>query len=265
MKIDFRRKKNRFIFIGFIFLFNLTQNMKHILLALVAFIFVSFGNNLSAQDGDDTGYDNYYDYEDSSEYEEGYEGYEDYDGYDPYGEEEKPKKPEKKPYVRIVMPYDTITELITYTGIVEQQDSYYDSLYLRAKRYLMNRFSLKDKDFKETAIEMDKIIMTLNLPYEVPRNKFVKENVGNLEFKLALRFKDGKYKYVIDHLKHVMPPNNSGSTQFNYAYLEYYMSHEKNIIYNDQLLRAADKQINSLIGEIKLALKEPVIIDEDDW
>ncbi|MDX5321552.1 MAG: DUF4468 domain-containing protein [Bacteroidota bacterium] len=215
---------------------------------------------------DGTGYDNYYDYESNPDSTE--DPNQDYDAYDPYYGDEgdnKPKKPEKKPYVRITMPFDTITELITYTGIVEQEDSYYDSLYLRAKRYLMGKFDLKDKDFKESALNMDKIIMTLKLPYNMQVNKFKTEQVGNLEFKLALRFKDGKYKYDIDHLKHVMPENAAGKTQPEYAYLEYYMRAERNIIYNDLLLRAADKEINSLIGEIQKALREPVLIDEDDW
>lgn len=215
---------------------------------------------------DNGGYDNYYDYEsnpDSTETDP-YGGYEDYDNYGT-DDEDKPKKPEKKPYVRIQMPYDTLTELIHYTGIVEQEESYYDSLYIRAKRYLITKFSLKEKDFKESETTMDKIVMTLQLPYHMQKNKYVKEHVGNLEFKLALRFKDGKYKYDIDHLKHVYPENASGTSLPEYAYLEYYMRAERNIIYHDLLLRAADKEINSLIGEIRKALKEPVYIDEDDW
>jgi len=241
--------------------------MKQNLLAISTLIVLLFGgSNVFAQyEDDNTGYDNYYDYEsgpDSAQ--DPYE--DDYDAYDPYyGDEEVKPKKVKKPYVRITMPYDTITEMITYTGIVEQEDSYYDSLYLRAKKYLMSKFELKDKDFKESAINMDKIIMTLKIPYQMQRNKYVTEDVGNLEFKLALRFKDGKYKYDIDHLKHVMPENAAGITQPEYAYLEYYMRAERRVLYNDLLLRAADKEINSLIGEIHKALKEPVFIDEDEW
>ena len=229
-----------------------------------AFVFFGAGNVFAQYEDDNGGYDNYYDYESNPD--SAYDPYQGYDNYDNYGEEEETqKKPEKKPYVRIEMPYDTITEMIHYTGIVEQPDSYYDSLYIRAKRYLISRFSLKEKDFKESATTMDKIIMTLQLPYHMQKNKYVKEHVGNLEFKLALRFKDGKYKYDIDHLKHVYPENASGSSTPEYAYLEYYMRSERNIIYYDLLLRAADKEINSLIGEIKNALKEPIYIDEDDW
>ncbi|MBI1221904.1 MAG: DUF4468 domain-containing protein [Bacteroidetes bacterium] len=242
--------------------------MKNTVFALSALFLLIIGSSkASAQYEDDgTGYDNYYDYEQNPDSTQ--DGYDGYDQYDPYygSEEDQPKKkPEKKPYVRITMPYDTITEMITYTGIIEQEDSYYDSLYLRAKKYLISKFDLNDKDFKESAINMDKIIMTLKMPYEMQKNKFVTESVGKLEFKLALRFKDGKYKYDIDHLKHLLPENAAGRTQPEYAYLEYYMRAERNIIYNDLLLRAADKEINALIGEIKKALREPVIIDEDDW
>lgn len=252
-----------------IFSLRITPTMKHGLFAIAALFLLTIGSSTAyAQYEDDgTGYDNYYDYEDNPDSTQNDDYNDGYDEYDPYygQEEDKPKKPEKKPYVRITMPFDTITELITYTGIVEQEDSYYDSLYIRAKRYLIGKFDLKDKDFKESAVNMDKIIMTLKLPYSMQKNKFVEENVGNLEFKLALRFKDGKYKYDIDNLKHLMPENAAGKTQPEYAYLEYYVRSERNIIYNDKLLRSADRQINTLIDEIKKALREPVIIDEDDW
>jgi hypothetical protein len=216
-----------------------------------------------SQTEEDSGYDNYYDYEnpDSSE---------GYDEYDPYYFEEKndaPKKPEKKPYVRIEMPYDTITELITYTEVVEQEEeySYIDSLYLRTKKYLIQKFKLNEKDFKESAASMEKISLTLNMPYLVQRNKYVAEPVGQLEFKLTFRFKDYRYKYLINNLKHNLPPGASGSREKEYVYLEYYMRSDKNIIGNDRLLRAANHEINKLIKEFKKFLKDPVIIDEDDW
>lgn len=247
-----------------IFSLRFWSTMKPNIIALSALFLLIIGspNVFAQEEGDNTGYDNYYE-PDSTENPSEYG----YDDYDPLNEDagDDPKKEEKKPYVRITMPFDTITELITYTGIVDQEESYYDSLYLRAKRYLMNKFKLNDKDFKESAVGMDKIIMTLNLPYHMQKNRYVVQEVGKLEFKLAMRFKDGKYKYDINQLKHLIPENAAGKTQPQYTYLEYYMRAEKSVIYNDLLLRAADKQINSLIGEIQKALKEPVIIDEDDW
>lgn len=240
---------------------------RKIVTILSAAALLTLGSPLFAQYEDDTnGYDNYYDYESTDSTADPYADY-NYDNYDPVGTSDKPKKPEKKPYVRIEMPYDTITELITYTEVVVQDESYYDSLYWRAKRFLKTNFSLKDKDFKEAEEKnnMEKIIMTLNLPYEMKKNKYVTENVGKLEFKLALRFKDGKYKYDIDHLKHNMPENASGSSTPEYVYLEYYSKAERNIVYHDQLLRSANRIIIKLINDIKKALKEPVIIDEDDW
>lgn len=261
-----RLKKNlNNIVDSYIFSLRFWTTMKPSLIALSALFLLIIGspNVFAQEEGDNTGYDNYYESNPDSTGNPSEYGYDDYDPF--VEEDDDKKKPEKKPYVRIVMPYDTITELITYTGIVEQEESYYDSLYLRAKLYLMTKFNLKDKDFKESAVGMDKIVMTLNLPYHMQKNKYVVQEVGKLEFKLALRFKDGKYKYDIDQLKHLMPENAAGKTQPQYTYLEYYMRSEKTVIYNDLLLRAADKQINSLIGEIKKALKEPVIIDEDDW
>jgi len=228
-----------------------------------------FGSTASAQYEDDpNNYDNYYDYDTTQNTNDNYDqGYDNYDNYDDYDQKpEGNKKAEKKPYVRIEMPYDTLTELITYTEVIVQEESYYDSLYWRAKRYLKQKFDLRDRDFdEESEKNMDKIIMTLQIPYMMKPNKFSEKEVGKLEFQLALRFKDGKYKYDIDHLRHNMPENAAGSTQPEYVYLEYYMRAERNIIYHDKLLRSADRQINVLIKEIKKALREPIIIDEDDW
>ncbi len=212
------------------------------------------------QEGD--GYENYYDVPNPDSTgeevysEEYYEGEED---------PTKPKKKERKPYVRITMPYDTITELITYTDVVIQDESYIDSLYLRSKKYLMEKFKLSEKDFKESAKDMDKLIFTVSVPYYMQKNKYVKEEVGTLQFRLTLRFKDGKYKYVIDNLRHNMPANAAGARKAEYVYLEYYMRHDKNIIHNDLLLRAADAEINKIVKEIKKALREPVLVDEDEW
>lgn len=236
-------------------------------LLLLAVIFVGLGasTKLSAQDsggfyeeevpsGDSSQSDEYYD--------PNFEG----DEYNPDGtlKEDAPKKPEKKPYVRIVMPYDTISELITYTEIIEQPDSYVDSLYLRAKKYLERYGKLKQKDFTEDLL-YEKIVTDVTVPLVIRVNKYSKVRNGDLKFKLTIRFKDGRYKYDVNNLVHLLPPSNLGKKTQQYVYCEYYMTSTRNIIGSDQILRAADFQVQKIIGEIKKALKEPVLVDEDDW
>ena len=61
----------------------------------------------------------------------------------------------KKPYVRFVPPYDSLRELIFYEGIVEDEECETcteDSLFMRAKRYLMKRYGTKEyKKFVESS------------------------------------------------------------------------------------------------------------------
>lgn len=226
--------------------------------ALLFIGLVSFSFQAVAQVEGEEGYDNYYNPDSTG-------GEEDYSETNPddYNEDGSSKKPDKKPYVRIVLPYDTLTELVTYTNIVEQPDSYLDSLYLRSQRYIMQKFKLDEKAFKESSKDMEKIIMTLNMPFHMKINKFVVQQSGTLEFQLALRFKDGKYKYKIDHVKHNLP--GKGTKPGDYVYIEYYMNSARNIVGNDKILRAADAEINKVINEILKALQEPVTVDEDDF
>lgn len=229
---------------------------------LFSFLLLGSGiNALHAQvEEDQTGYDNYYN---TPGAENGDSTAAEYD-FDDENEVTK-KVAEKKPLERITMPFDTITELITYVGVVEQEDSYYDSLYLRAMKYMMQRFNLSNKDFKTSKADMNKISMVVTMPLEIQMNKFVKENNGELQFELKFWFKDGKYKYEIDHLRHNLPVMASGSRTVDYVYLEFYMKSDKNVVNNDKLLRAANDQVNLVVKEIKKALREPKTKDEDEW
>lgn len=185
--------------------------------------------------------------------------------------DQKEKKPEKKPYVRIVMPFDTITELITYTGVVEQTDSYVDSLYERAKNWIAAKWGggvkkgrqTMEKKFAEDVL-YDKFKISLIVPLMVKVNPWNAVRNGDLQFTLEMRFKDGKYKYKFTNLVHILPVANNRKEP-EYVYCEYYKGAEKNIVYSDRVLRGADAQINKMVEEIKKALKERIEIDEDDW
>jgi hypothetical protein len=239
-------------------------NNKTIKAVAFLFSFLLLGaciNILHAQvEEDQTGYDNYYT---TPAAENGDSTAVEYDLGD--GKDGAKKAAEKKPLERITMPFDTTTELITYVGIVEQEDSYYDSMYLRAMKYMMERFNLTNKNFKTGKADMNKINMVVTMPFEIQMNKFVKENNGELQFELKFWFKDGKYKYEIDHLRHNLPITASGSRTVDYIYLEFYLKSDKNVVNNDKLLRAANDQINQVVKEIKKALREPKMKDEDEW
>lgn len=185
------------------------------------------------------------------------------------GSDDEPKKPEKKPYVRIVMPVDSITELITYDSIIEQTDSYYDSLYLRAKRWVTAKW-YADKKQKELVkvftddVLYEKFKVKVKLPMRVRYNKFSSNEYGQVEFNLTMRFKDGKYKYHVSNMIHLLP-ETSDKKDINYVYLEFYMKSEKNVVNYDRYLRAADAAVRKMVVDMTKAMREPVEVDEDDW
>jgi len=184
-------------------------------------------------------------------------------------EEEEPKKQQRKPYVRIKMPVDTIAEMITYDSVFIQEESYYDSLYLRAKRFINERWfkGEKQKNLAKIYIEdqeYEKFKVKLTMPLRVRYNKYSSDEYGEVEFVLTMRFKDGKYKFTATNFVHLLP-ETSNKKDINYVYMEFYMKSERNVVTYDRYLRAADFAVKGVMKDLAKAMREPVEIDEDDW
>lgn len=183
-----------------------------------------------------------------------------------YTEDEPQEKtkvdPLLKPYERITLYVDSATNLITYYGIIEQEESGSDSLYLRAKRWASTVLG------KEIKVEVDKRNQKLTYIGSIPAyayvNKYSKRPIGKFEFKITFLIKEGRYKYQITNLVHesVKPAEGGKSTR---NYFEYYYTCTTKVRENDIILRNADKDINLMIDGIIAAMREPVIVDEDDW
>jgi hypothetical protein len=178
------------------------------------------------------------------------------------GGEGAPTGPTAKPYERIVLYIDSATNLITYYGVIEQEESGSDSLYIRAKRWANKTFG------KEIKVEVDKRNQKLTYIGTIPAyayiNKYSKRPLGTFEFKMTFLIKEGRYKYIITNLVHesVKPADGSKSTR---NYFEYYYTSTTKIRENDTVLRMADKDINKMIDSMIAALKDPILVDEDDW
>lgn len=184
------------------------------------------------------------------------------------GEEQAEGAPAPKPYERIVLNIDTLTNLITYTGIVEQEESSSDSLYVRAKNWANKLFAAnqKEKDPKglyEIDKKNQKLVINGVLPAYSYANKYTKQSIGTYQFKLTLLIKEGRYKYIITNLVHEGPKPNTGTAQHNY--FEYYYTTTTNIRGVDSILRYADKDIQRMIEYMKKSLREPILVDEDEW
>jgi len=194
--------------------------------------------------------------------------------YNPYGidsttesySEAGPAKPEKKPYIRFIVPFDTVTELVTYTEIINEEEAGTDSLYWRAKRWINHEFGKKNqkKLIKKDDKKEFKIVMEGEFPLYLESNKFSRIQNGKVQFDMELRFKEGRYRYKINNLVHLIPPPPGEDKEIR-TYFEFYRKSTINPKGNDMVLMYADKKIKIMIRDLKKYCKEPIFVDEDDW
>lgn len=168
-----------------------------------------------------------------------------------------------KPYERIVLSIDSVTNLITYMGVVEQEESGSDSLYTRAKRWAQIRFAKNEKGLFELDKKNQKLVINGVLTAYRYNSKYTKRDVGRYQFKMTVMIKEGRYKYQITNLVHEGVKPNKGTPARNY--FEFYYTSPKNVKQYDLILRDADTDIKKLIADFTKCMKDPIIVDEDDW
>lgn len=170
--------------------------------------------------------------------------------------------PSLRTYERLVLNIDSSTNLITYSSVVEQEESGSDSLYIRAKKWATTTLG------KEMKVELDKrnqkLVYIGSIPAYVYMNKYSKRSIGRFEFKITFLIKEGRYKYQITNLVHeTVKPADGGKGTRNY--FEYYYTSTTRVRENDTVLRNADKDILKMMKGIHATLSEPKLVDEDDW
>jgi hypothetical protein len=174
----------------------------------------------------------------------------------------------KKPYVRFIPPYDSLRELIFYEGIVEDEECETcteDSLYMRAKRYLMKRYG--KKEYKKFVVEEKAnslIYLKVKVPMVIQNGSNSKARNGDLDYVLFLRFKEARYKYQFGNFAHTLLPQGLNSTQVK-TYHEYYMKVKRGYETTDKYLLAADREVKAIVDGLKASLKAPYVPDEEDW
>lgn len=172
-----------------------------------------------------------------------------------------------KPYERIVLTMDTLTNLIVYSGVVEQEESSSDSLYTRTKNWANKLFiegkGTDTKGLYEVDKKNQKLVINGWLPAYSYANKYSKQLIGKYQFKLTVLIKEGRYKYTITNLVHEAVKPNVGTPVRNY--FEYYYTTTTNIKGVDAILRYADKDLNKMIENYKKSMKEQIVVDEDEW
>lgn len=173
------------------------------------------------------------------------------------------EEPTVKPYERIVLNFDSSSNLIYYDGVVEQAESSSDSLYLRTKKWAAKTFVGGGKALYEVDKKAQKVIINGVLPAYNYSNKYAKKAIGRYQFKMTVWFKEERYKYHISNFVHEGSKGNIGASPRNY--FEYYYTTTNNIKASDQILRYADKDIKEMIEDFKKSMKEPPENTEDEW
>jgi hypothetical protein len=180
-----------------------------------------------------------------------------------------PEKAPKVPYVRFYPPYDTMREIIFYENAIDFEDCDLcsaDSLYWRAKKFLIRRYGSKSNLKKMILSEKpaDHITLKVTIPLVVVIGKYSKGAVGMLEYKVSLRFKDSRYKYQFGNFVHIQTAEGL-SENATKTYFEYYLKVKKGYEITDRYLIAADAEVKNFIEKLSVALKQPYKPDEEDW
>jgi len=193
-----------------------------------------------------------------------------------------------KPYVRISVPYDTITELVTYMGVVpfrpytypdnstrEQGDM--DSLYVRARKYLLKKYGKapnakdpKDNIFDKTVLvkeskpdgDVGSIIITPTIKMLVYPTKYLTTQTGTLTFKIEIRVKEDKYKYKVTNFVHHTLDVYGKPID---TYFEYYYNSKNNPRGYDSYLISIDRLVKQMVKDLGKVMPDPIIKDEDDF
>lgn len=192
-----------------------------------------------------------------------------------------------KKYERFKAPMDTVTELVTYMGIVPfkplPNDVYdggtIDSLYMRAKLYLMQKYikdyraskNPKDNIFPKDILiedmkpdgENGRIVIRPTVPLYVSSNNFTKSEWGTLTFKIEIRVKEDKYRYKFTNFVHNTV--EKGSEKPTKTYIEYYANNTRGFKGTDQVLIAIDKMVKDIVKDLSKVMKDPIVIDQDNF
>jgi hypothetical protein len=192
--------------------------------------------------------------------------------------------PTYKKYVRFKAPIDTATDLVTYMGIVpfkpKPTDVYdggtIDSLYLRAKIFLMKRY-IKDyraqtgkpllfpkelliEDIKPDG-ENGRIVIKPTIPFYIKNNSFSNTPAGTITFRIEIRVKEDKYRYKLTNFVHNTVEKET-EKQIK-TYLEFYANNSRGYKGTDQYLITVDRIVKEIVKELAKAMKDPIYIDQD--
>lgn len=162
-----------------------------------------------------------------------------------------------------ILPIDSTTNLITYTGVVKVQGNK-DELYSRAREWFAKAYNSSlnviQMDDKEKIV--GKALMQV---YFKALGKDQKS--GYVNYTISIYFKDNKYKYEITNFYHSGQYNDDGNYISAMGSCEDMMAEKKKSykkVY-DYILYQVDENINNLIISLKEAMGKQATEKAKDW
>ena len=159
-----------------------------------------------------------------------------------------------------VLPVDSITGRIMYTGVVRVDSASADELFSRATLWYSATFK-SAKAAMELSDRQSGIITSdpnVNFPAFFTFNNGKRQETGSVTFTLKIQCKDGRFKYELTDLVHIGPACSSMP-----------LERESQLCYRQYLWASlkgeADKSANELIQSLSKAMSSRKVADGGDW
>ena len=161
------------------------------------------------------------------------------------------------------MPIDEVTNLITYTDVVEEPGMNKDTLYNRALRWYKTFFKNPVEAIKKTDAEARTINGGYRFKIQRPEPGSKKTpapmvEAGTVNYKINVMCKDGKFKYEV---------TNISWQQTSYYPIERWMdtkagNYDPNYA---NYLAQTDKFIKEMVKSLETAIETDPVKKKDDW
>ncbi len=159
-----------------------------------------------------------------------------------------------------VLPVDSITGRITYTGVVQVDSASADELFSRATLWYASTFT-SAKTAMELSDRATGVIVSdpkVNFPAYFIMNNGTRRESGSVRFSLKIQCKEGRFRYTLTDLVHVHPGGYTIPLEekSQLSYRQYLWASLKD---------EANMSVNALIQSLSKSMSSRTVVDGGDW
>lgn len=159
-----------------------------------------------------------------------------------------------------ILPVDSITGRVTYTGVLHVDSTSAEELFNRATLWYASTFP-SAKAAMELSDRQAGVIVSdpkVNFPAYFIMNNGTRRESGSVRFSLKIQCKEGRFKYTLTDLVHVHPQGYTIPFEVTsqLSYRQYLWTSLKN---------EANKSVVQLIQSLSKSMTSRTIVDGGDW